>query len=391
MIFPGGTQKLDDIYELPCSCPICTSYTVSELRKMKDEEMILQLAKHNLYVSFAEIKKIRNAIAEGTLWELVERKAASNPYLQEALMELRKKENKKWLEQYEPTSKKRALFYTGNHTIHRPIIYRYHERLFDRYKPLPDTTIIFPEGNKPYSKYYSKNVNEVFSKNYANIIVNSHLGPVPIELDEMYPFAQSIFPEITDKETNELSKKIFNEFTKNKKLIFWKNEKTILKLNEPKNKPQNFDIRRISAVANMQFGKNASKSLFKDDLKIVKSKKTKKIRNIYADGKHLLSMRAEDGMFTLKIQGGKLLHKHFKYPKLRIVIQDDAVPFVKDGKSVFAKFVIDSDQDLRPLDECLIVDKKDTFLAVGRTILNRQEMLSFSSGVAVKTRESVSK
>ena len=57
------------------------------------------------------------------------------------------------------------------------------------------------------------------------------------------------------------------------------------------------------------------------------------------------------------------------------------------AKSDFYKFIIDCDPKLIPYDECLIVDEKDNLLAVGRTILNRQEMLSFSTGVAVKTRE----
>src|SRR4030042_647812 len=98
-------------------------------------------------------------------------------------------------------------------------------------------------------------------------------------------------------------------------------------------------------------------------------------------------MRAEDGMFTLKIHGAKLLHKFFKKPKLRVVIDKDAVPFVKEGKSVFAKFVVDCDPDLRPYDECLIVDEKDSLIAVGRTLLNREEMMAFDHGAAVKTRE----
>jgi 7-cyano-7-deazaguanine tRNA-ribosyltransferase len=97
-------------------------------------------------------------------------------------------------------------------------------------------------------------------------------------------------------------------------------------------------------------------------------------------------MRASDGMFTLKIDGANLLHKFFKYPGLRVIIDKEAAPFIKEGKSVFAKFVKDCDSELRPLDECLIVDEKDNLLGVGRCILNRNEMLSFNNGVAVKTR-----
>jgi 7-cyano-7-deazaguanine tRNA-ribosyltransferase len=98
-------------------------------------------------------------------------------------------------------------------------------------------------------------------------------------------------------------------------------------------------------------------------------------------------MRANDGMFTLKIDGAKLLHKSFKNPSLRVIVEEDAVPFIKDGKSVFAKFVKECDSELRPSDECLIVDEKDNLLAAGRCILNRVEMLSFNYGMAVKTRE----
>jgi 7-cyano-7-deazaguanine tRNA-ribosyltransferase len=71
------------------------------------------------------------------------------------------------------------------------------------------------------------------------------------------------------------------------------------------------------------------------------------------------------------------------------VRDEDAVSFIREGKSVFAKFVKDCDENLRPFDECLIVDEHDSLLAVGRTVLNRDEMLAFRHGMAVKTRESI--
>jgi 7-cyano-7-deazaguanine tRNA-ribosyltransferase len=390
MILPEGTEKLEDLEELPCCCPVCTKFTASELKKMEKNEVALQLAKHNLYVSFAEIKKIRSAIVEGNLWELVERRAGSNPYLLDALRELRKKENKEWLERFEPTSKNKALFYTGNHTIHRPLIHRCHKRLLNRYEPSFDTIVVFPEGKKPYSRYYSEKIKKILGKRNVSFLVNSYLGPVPIELDEMYPFAQSVFPEIIDKETTDEVGRIFSEFTKNRKIIFWKGSKTLQELSESKDKKrEDVDLRRISAVADMQFGKGASKALLNGNVEIVKSKNTDKIRNVHVDGCHILSMRAEDGMFTLKIDGAQLLRRFFKYSKLRVIVKEDAVPFIKEGKNVFAKFVVDCDPNLRPFDECLIVDEKDNLLAAGRTLLNRDEMLSFEYGMAVKTREAI--
>ena len=388
IIFPWGTEKLDELDELPCCCPICTKYSASELKKMEKRKAILELAKHNLYVSFAEIKKIRSAISNGTLWELVERRANSNPYLLEAMKVLRAKESKEFLEKFESTSKDRALFYTGGQTIHRPIVYRIHKRLGNRYEQ-GKTIVVLPEGEKPYSKQYFNQIKKIRDKNPTiGIVIDSSLGPVPIELDEMYPFAQSIFPEITDKETEEEITKVFSEFTKGKEIVCWTGEETLSEIKNSKTKKYDYDLEKIYSVCEMQFGKGAGKALLDGKIEIVKSKKTEKIRNIYSNKKHILSMRATDGLFTLKIGGAKLLHKSLKQPKLRVVIEEDAVPFVKDGKSVFAKFVVDCDPELKPLDECLIVDEKDRLLAVGRCLLNRIEMLSFNYGMAVKTRES---
>jgi 7-cyano-7-deazaguanine tRNA-ribosyltransferase len=386
MIFSWGTEKLEDLHELPCNCPICCKYTASEFKKMSSKERVIEIAKHNLYISFTEIKKIRNAIANGSLWELVERRANSNPYLFEALKELRIEENKNFLEQFESTSKNKALFYTGSQTIHRPIIHRCHNRLFKRYKSSFKETVIFPDSSKPYSIHYYDQINKILNKGDVNILIDSQLGPVPIELDEMYPFAQSVFPDFVDNETEKIITKMFNDFTKDKKIICWKGNKTLKEIRKSDKKGFDRDILRISSVSDMQFGKDAGKILLKGKVRIVKSKNTDKIRNIYCEEKHILSMRASDGLFTLKMDGAKLLHKSFKYPNLRVTVHSDAVPFIKDGKSVFAKFVKDCDPELRPFDECLIVDEKDNLLAVGRCLLNRIEMLSFEVGVATKTR-----
>jgi 7-cyano-7-deazaguanine tRNA-ribosyltransferase len=250
--------------------------------------------------------------------------------------------------------------------------------------------VVLPESSKPFSSYYSNEIKQIYSKNSkANIIIDSSLGAVPVELDEMYPFAQSVFPEFIDDETEKKITGFFHEFTKNANVISWIGMNSLVELESVEDKDFSMDLRRVSAVCDMQFGVGSGKILLDGDIKIVKSKKTGKIRNIYCDDKHMLSMRASDGLFTLKIDGAKLLHHSFKRPFLRVVVDKDAVDFVKDGKSVFSKFVKDCDTELRPYDECLVVDQKDRFLAVGRCILNKEEMLSFEYGMAVKIRENV--
>jgi 7-cyano-7-deazaguanine tRNA-ribosyltransferase len=251
--------------------------------------------------------------------------------------------------------------------------------------------VILPEGKKPYSQFYADEIKDIRHVNKdATILINSYLGIVPIELDEMYPFSQSIMPQFPDLETKSYLAEILSQFLNGRAVIFWNGRKTLDQMSPSlSNKKENSDLRRISTLVDFQFGKKVSESLLRGTIKIVKSKKTGKIRNVYCNRKHILSIRASDGMFTLKIAGGQLLQKILPFPHLRVIIDDEAVPFIKKGKSVFAKFVIDCDRELRPFEECLVVNSSDEFLAIGTSILNPMEMLSFRYGVAVKIREHI--
>lgn len=391
VILPWGTVKLNEIEELGCSCPVCVQYSADELKKMSKKKRLKLLAKHNLYVSMAEIKRIRNAIHDGKLWELVEQKARLHPSIIDGCSQLRSFDAKKWLELFEPVHKKRALFYTGDHSIHRPLMYRVHQRLIAHINQDTDTIVLLPERKKPYLKSYAAELNLLLKQSEnRGIYVDSMIGPMPIWLDEMYPFAQSLFPCQIDQETQRYVAEMFADVLDEKKIIPWDEIKQIIKgtTDDESIFEKNIDGKRIDHVGGMQFGTMVSQALFQGELVCNKSKKTGKIRTVFCDGKHIVSMRASDGMFTLKKEGAKKIHKMVFSPCMRVVISNDAVPFVADGKSVFAKFVVDCDPSLRPYDECLIVDKDDKLIAVGRCLLNNVEMMSFSHGIAVKNRES---
>ncbi len=113
-----GTLNIEDLEYLPCSCQICSKYSLKEIKE--DKKL---LAMHNLFVCLAEIKTIKQAIKENWLWELVQQRARANYKLYEALVYLLKKYGK-WLEKYELFSKKSGLQWVGEETIYRPEIIR---------------------------------------------------------------------------------------------------------------------------------------------------------------------------------------------------------------------------------------------------------------------------
>lgn len=144
------------------------------------------------------------------------------------------------------------------------------------------------------------------------------------------------------------------------------------------------DIEKIRAIMDYQFGKDAHKILEKFNLKIKHSKESGRMRYLYNNNELIATIRAHDSFILPHNSLISELHKFFKFPKLRVVIDDVAVPFVKEGRNVFAKFVIMVDKNLRAGDVCLVVDKNDNLICRGILFLSPKECLDFDRGVAVK-------
>lgn len=75
----SGTEHLEDLDYLPCSCPVCVESTPEGLRAEDDSRREELLARHNLHVSYRELRTVKQAIRAGELLELVERRARGHP------------------------------------------------------------------------------------------------------------------------------------------------------------------------------------------------------------------------------------------------------------------------------------------------------------------------
>lgn len=119
-----GTYHVDNLQYLPCPCPVCTSYTANELIKSDEREELL--ARHNLYVTFAEMREVKQAIKEGSLWKLVEQRCRAHPQLLNGLK--RALHYSDWIEQFQPVSGS-TFFYSGPESAQRPEVVRYRKKL----------------------------------------------------------------------------------------------------------------------------------------------------------------------------------------------------------------------------------------------------------------------
>jgi predicted RNA-binding protein (TIGR00451 family) len=143
---------------------------------------------------------------------------------------------------------------------------------------------------------------------------------------------------------------------------------------------------RIRGVADYQFGKSVGTKLFPENVEIVRSKRTGRIRYVYLSGKRLATLRPTDGLFSLSIAGAKRIVENPVSLSCLVTVQDDVSSFIAEGGDVFAKHVVKANSDIRPKDEVIVVDQNGKVLAVGRAVLSGEEMEVFARGAAVKVR-----
>ncbi len=404
------------------------------------------LAMHNLDVCFTDIRRIREAIRAGTLWELVEQRAAAHPMLAAATRRLREPEYQAWLEAREPLSGDKALRYTGGLSHHRPAFARIRDRMVSRYTPLAppvESAVETPyaqEGEEkvevamhkePRNKPYGAAIPGPLDVDQEHMVIGS-LGPVPLGLDEAYPFAQSVLPRLDGLDPGHMGwvgqtkdhllaahdmmpgipgpglpgQDVDRDLLQVLRTADWQfglgagavlsgllDTTTVRQVLEAHPRADWAERNEAAAALSAAIRERVTDPMAKDrqgaaaTLSVERSRKTRKMRTAALDGEHVLSLRAGDGLFTLKPAGAALLHAALPAPGIRVSVHADSVPFNRDGKSVFNQFVTGIDPGLRPGDECLVVDAEDQLIAVGHLMMAPDEIADFGHGMAVKVRD----
>jgi 7-cyano-7-deazaguanine tRNA-ribosyltransferase len=176
-----GTEHLEDLDYFPCSCPVCSVHTPADLRDCDDEERERLLAAHNLHVSFAEIRRVKQAIRSGNLLELVESRARAHPAMLDGYRTLL--DHVEQLEREDPVSKG-SFFHLSTESARRPEVRRHHERLA---RLDAGDRVLLTEGSKPSVDAYD-----------AVWRIVPPFGPFPRALSGTYPLTAET-PERTDR------------------------------------------------------------------------------------------------------------------------------------------------------------------------------------------------
>ena len=170
----SGTDHLEDLEYLPCACPVCADHTADSLRGLSDEARERRLAEHNLHVSYREIRAVKQALREGNLLELVERRARGHPAIVDGYHALLDGADR--LEAADPVSKG-SFFYLSAASARRPEVTRHHDRL-GRLE-VPGERVLLSEGDD----------NSRFDATWR---LRPPFGPYPAALSDSYPLTAEL-------------------------------------------------------------------------------------------------------------------------------------------------------------------------------------------------------
>jgi len=146
-------------------------------------------------------------------------------------------------------------------------------------------------------------------------------------------------------------------------------------------------LERVRKISSYQFGEDIGEKLFPDHIKVLFSKKTGRIKYIYLGEELLAALNPITGLFTLTIEGARRVFSSMGRKRLWVKVDDSVIPFIEAGNDVFAKHVVDADEEIRPREEVIVIDDDENIVAVGKALLSGHEMKTFRRGVAVKVRK----
>jgi archaeosine synthase len=407
-----GEYFLEDLDELPCSCPVCADH-----RTDPSEFDRADCAAHNVAVLESELATVRRRIRDGRLRDYVEGQARHEQWLTAAFREFDQQYG--YVEERTPVLRNNELSAASSDTLRRAEIQRFAERVTTRYRSRFDEPLVLVpcSARKPYSESQSHSQFQDAIQYRAHLAsMTSPIGVVPQELELTYP-AQHYDTVVTGRwsedekqfvadvllrylQRNDYPRVIAHVPTEGYREICERVERevdvpfeytvedhptttdSLANLMSTLQGGLKFSRRErqhstVKAIADYQFGDGAGDDLFAD-VALQTTSRYPKLQLRDGDDEQLATMVPNYGTLSFTLAGGRVW-RDSDAPTKRVEIDG----FVPHG-SVLAPGVVDADEEIRVGDE-VIVEGPRAF-GVGRAEMFGREMVESTRGEAVGVR-----
>ncbi|WP_226481180.1 archaeosine synthase subunit alpha [Natrinema amylolyticum] len=398
---------LEDLEELPCSCPAC--------RKPREEFTREDCAEHNVNALESELAIVRRRIRDGRLRDYVEGQARHDQWLTAAMREL----DSQWgyLEERTPILRDAQISAASSDTLRRVEIQRFADRVTTRYRNrFRNPLVLVPcSAAKPYSESQShRQFHDAIQWRAHLVSMTSPIGVVPQELETTYPaqhydtvvtgrwsedekqFVSTVlqrylerneYPEIIAHVPDEGYRDIVERVEERLDLDITytvaehpTDDESLANLSsalsgELKYSKREREHNTVRALADYLLGDGAGDDLFED---IQTTSRYPKIQVRDPEDIQLATMVPQYGTLSFTLEGARRWLES-DAPTKRVEIDG----FVPHG-SVLAPGVVDADEDIRVGDEVVVEGPKA--FAVGRAEMFGREMAESTRGIACEIR-----
>ncbi len=293
-------------------------------------------------------------------------------------------------------------------SLNRPEVVRWRERM-TLLEPFSDTVVVLPcSMKKPYSQSKSHTLFRKYIKGLQEVILTSPFGICPREMEKTYPI-QSYDASTTGDWSDEEIKMAGNclkDYVGDRKVIAHvsggyrkaceevldnvvytcdddntRSHESLMNLKEEVKKADKVSnnkhkLHDLRSIARYQFNTKRADNLIPEDTQTHGRFNTR----IMSNKQQFATLHFETGLFTLNLPAGEVL----KEEKINRVF----VNFNLQSNTLFTPGIDDADSNIIPNDEVVIIND-DEVVAVGKAMMNGEEMVHADKGIGVKIRHQV--
>ena len=473
LLTPWGTQKIQTLTEWPERMPCVAGHTPAEIRSLGKKEMTAHLARYNLEVTLAELDRCKQAIRDGTIWRLAERRSHQHPALREAFLWLSTSPHNakldmqfleemvlddrdaardldrhagtwegawNWIVESQETPRKGGEPWGGDDTLVRPHVDAAKKALQAHWRPRDnqargsDAVLVAYGSSGPWRERLSDLMTRLQHHCPGlEVMIQTPIGLLPYSLEDLNPFTHVDGPQwLWRRRPNPLliRQELEHYGMEERRIILVDllgdgiQSRAMTGLHqagvldgvtdsdasehvlEPENRSKAKEALQRRHVADkmvllLNLERRWVDELLKGSTCVVN--RLGRVKNaLLSDGTHIVSPRLTDGGLSLTDGGAIAVHSarsiappvgftpsiesHVSKGPAWIVVNEDAEPFVRQGRNVFHGFIVACDEWISPGKTCLIVNPAGELLGHGVSNGTLDDMKTFQKGVAVKTR-----
>ncbi|DAC64013.1 MAG TPA: hypothetical protein HA357_01150, partial [Candidatus Thalassarchaeaceae archaeon] len=420
--------RLEEINEWRYQSSELFNWTPEEVRALDSKEREKILARHNLEVTQSELARCREAVRNGKIWNLAEERSHCSAQLRDAFLWILEQlddpdEGPVGMSSMRMISSTNPVRGGGENLVddieERPHILHFKSLLAMRWRipgswwdeslDVPQRVVII-EGSKP--PWRDSSLHTVIScltdEPRSIVLISTPIGLIPYSMEDVSPWCHiDCSDDVWDLplDEDEIIQELFELDLSDLPFI------RISPGPSPDERIEGSKIirdwlDRCSIVDKLSVLNGVTPSLGCKITSEMTSRrsKTNRMVNVYSGGVHTISPRLNDGGISLTLEGARMINSEYSssplifgeefegdeldHPGLaRVMIVDDAIPFVGQGRNVMQGYVLGADPHLIPGQPCLVVDSNGDLVAHGTAITTAREMAYLTKGLAVRVRD----